>query len=101
MQIDVLNQVDINSINQNNKLEQIKAQKLASSDETLKSVCNDFEAFFMNHLLEISMKNSSIAGEGTGSEIFKGMYTDTLSQKSAGSLGISELLYNFLSENKK
>ena len=41
-----------------------------------------------------------MAGEGTGSEIIKGMYTDALSQNSSGSLGISDMLYKFLSEKK-
>jgi Rod binding domain-containing protein len=67
----------------------------------LKSVCDDFEAFFMQQILDLSLKNSTIAGEDTGSEIIKGMYTENLSKQSAGGLGISDMLYTFLSENKK
>jgi len=70
------------------------------SDKALKDVCNSFESFFMNQILETSLKSSKLAGEGTGSEIIKGMYTDALSQKSSGSLGISDMLYKFLSEKK-
>jgi len=70
-------------------------------DAALKSVCNDFESFFMNQILESSLKSSKIAGEGTGSEIIKGMYTDAISRSGSGSLGISDMLYKFLSENKK
>ncbi len=70
-------------------------------DKNLKAVCNDFESFFMNQLLEVSLKSSKLAGEGVGSDIVKGMYTDSLSQKSSGSLGISDMLYKFLSENKQ
>jgi len=70
------------------------------NDNGLREVCNSFESFFMNQILEVSLKSSKLAGEGTGSEIFKGMYTDALSQKSAGSLGISDMLYKFLSEKK-
>ncbi|MCK5111553.1 MAG: hypothetical protein KAQ94_08535 [Arcobacteraceae bacterium] len=71
------------------------------TEQNLKNVCNDFEAFFMNQLLEISLKSTNVAGEGVGSDIIKGMYTDSVSQKSSGSLGISDMLYKFLSENKK
>jgi len=71
-----------------------------NEDNSLRDVCNNFEAFFMNQILETSLKSSKIAGEGTGSEIIKGLYTDALSQKSAGSLGISDMLYKFLSEKK-
>lgn len=70
-------------------------------DESLKKVCDDFESFFTQQLLEISLKSSNIAGEGTGSEIIKGMYTETVSRDSAGTFGISDMLYNFLSENNK
>ncbi len=71
------------------------------TEQNLKNVCNDFEAFFMNQLLEISLKSTNVAGEGVGSDIIKGMYTDSISRKSSGSLGISDMLYKFLSENKK
>ena len=90
--------LDINSIKPNN-FENIKSLKNKQDDE-LRDVCNSFEAFFTNQLLEISLKTSKFAGEGTGSDIVKGMYTDALSQKSSGSLGISDMLFKFLSEKK-
>jgi len=74
--------------------------KNLKDDSSLRDVCNNFEAFFMNQILETSLKSSNVAGEGTGSEIIKGMYTDALSQNSSGSLGISDMLYKFLSEKK-
>jgi len=69
--------------------------------DQLKEVCDDFESFFMQQILDVSLKNSTIAGEGTGSEIIKSMYTQSLSKQSSGSLGISDMLYKFLSQNKK
>lgn len=54
----------------------------------------------MKQLLDISLKDSTFAGQGSGSDIIKGMYTDTISRQSAGTLGISDMLYNFLSERK-
>ena len=74
--------------------------KSLKEDSSLREVCNSFESFFMNQILEVSLKSSKMAGEGTGSEIIKGMYTDSLSQSSSGTLGISDLLYKFLSEKK-
>ncbi len=90
--------LDINSIKPNkfNNISNVNTK----DEEKLKDVCNNFEAFFMNQLLETSLKSSKMAGEGTGSDIVKGMYTDALSQKSSGSLGISDMLFQFLSENK-
>ena len=90
--------LDIKNIKPN-KFDNIKNAD-TKDGEALRDVCNSFEAFFMNQLLETSLKSSKMAGEGTGSEIVKGMYTDALSQKSSGSLGISDMLFNFLSENK-
>ncbi len=82
-----------------NKFQNISQDNIPKND--LKKVCNDFEAFFMNQLLEVSLKSSKVAGEGVGADIIKGMYTDGISQESSGSLGISDMLYKFLSENKK
>jgi Rod binding domain-containing protein len=92
------NFVDIKTIKPNSA--QNALNKNLNNDETLKQVCNDFEAYFMNQLLETSLKTSNIAGEGSGSKIIKGMYTDAISKTSAGSMGISEMLFKFLSENK-
>lgn len=97
--MDITNQfLDINTIKPK-KLDSLNNKQL-SDDKALKEVCNDFESFFMNQFLETSLKSSKIAGEGTGSEIIKGMYTDAVSRQSSGTLGISEILYKFLSERK-
>lgn len=90
--------VDVNTLKPN-KLKNIEQSNLKTPDQ-LKEVCNDFESFFMNHLLETSLKSSKVAGEGTGSDIIKGMYTDAISKTSSGTLGISDMLYRFLSEKK-
>jgi len=90
--------VDIKSIKPNT-LESAASSNM-QHDKSLRDVCNSFEAFFMNQILEESLKSSKIAGEGTGSEIIKGMYTDAVSQNSSGSLGISDMLYKFLSEKE-
>ena len=70
----------------------------SKSDENLKAVCDDFEAYFMQQLMDISLKSTNIAGEGTGSEIIKGLYTENIARSSGGNLGISDMLYRFLSE---
>ncbi|NVJ52301.1 MAG: rod-binding protein [Campylobacteraceae bacterium] len=95
------NYVDINTIKKSpsDNYKNLDSSKL--EDESLRKVSNDFEAFFMKQLLDVSLKDSTFAGEGSGSDIIKGMYTDTISRQSAGTLGISDMLYNFLSERKK
>ena len=68
-------------------------------DKSLRKVCDSFEAFFLQQLMDVSLKDTKVAGAGAGSDIIKGMYTETLSQNSAGSFGISNMLYEFLIEN--
>ena len=58
-------------------------------------------AFFINQILETSLKSTSIAGEEAGSDIIKGMYLQSISDSSSGNFGISDMLYNFLSQNNK
>jgi len=90
--------IDINT-KKIDKFKNINNNNLTNTN--LKKVCNDFESFFMSQLLDISLKSTKIAGNGVGSDIIKGMYTDSIAQQSSGGLGISDMLYKFLSENKK
>ena len=97
--MDINNQfLDMNSIKPNS-FEGLEKKDI-KSDDGLRDVCDNFESFFMNKILESSLKSSNLAGEGTGSDIIKGMYTDALSQESSGTLGVSDMLYKFLSEKK-
>lgn len=95
------NFVDINNIKSNplKNYENINTSKL--EDDALRKVSDDFESFFMQQLLDISLKNTKVAGEGSGSDIVKGMYTEAVSKESSGTVGISDMLYNFLSERKR
>jgi Rod binding domain-containing protein len=83
-----------------NKFENIKAEDI-KDNEQLKKVCNDFESFFLNQIMDVSLRSNKIAGEGPGSDIIKGMYTQSLADNASGSLGISTMLYEFLTKNNK
>ncbi len=85
-----------------NKFDNIKQENLKDKDaEQLQKVCNDFESFFLNQIMEVSLRSTKVAGEGAGSDIIKGMYTQSVADNSTGSLGISSMLYEFLTQNKK
>jgi peptidoglycan hydrolase FlgJ len=87
---------------QSSKLSNVKEENLKNSnDEQLKKVCNDFESFFINEIMDVSLRSTKVAGEGAGSDIIKGMYTQSIADNSSGSLGISNMLYEFLTKNKK
>ena len=84
------------------KFNNIKEENLKNKDsEQLKKVCNDFESFFLNQIMDVSLRSTKIAGEGAGSDIIKGMYTQSVADNSTGSLGISNMLYEFLTQNNK
>ncbi|RBQ31340.1 rod-binding protein [Aliarcobacter vitoriensis] len=99
--------MEINSSNlynkdilQTNKFDNVTNDSVSKmEDEKLREVSNNFEAFFLQQILETSLKTTSIAGEGTGSDIIKGMYLQSIADSSSGTFGISDMLYKFLSEN--
>lgn len=95
------NFVDINNIKSNSVKNYDKLNTSKLENQELRKVSDDFESFFMQQLLDISLKNTNVAGEGSGSDIIKGMYTEAVSRESKGAIGISDMLYNFLSERKK
>jgi peptidoglycan hydrolase FlgJ len=51
--------------------------------------------------MDVSLRSNKIAGEGAGSDIVKGMYMQSIAENSTGSLGISNMLYEFLAKNNK
>lgn len=85
-----------------NNIDKVKQDNLKnSSNEQLKKVSNDFESFFLNQIMDVSLRSTKIAGEGSGSDIVKSMYIQSVADNSAGNLGISNMLYEFLTRNNK
>lgn len=97
--MDINNSVDVDFIKLNSQnLENLNVKN--AEDKKLREVANEFESFFLQQIMDVSLKSTNIAGEAPGSDIIKGMYTQTLSRETAGSAGISDMLYNFLIENR-
>ena len=99
--------MEINSTNLINKdifntkkFEDIKADGI-KDEEKLREMSKDFESFFINQIMDVSLRNTNVAGEEVGSDIVKSMYIQALSDKSAGTFGISDMLFEFLSKNNK
>ncbi len=72
-----------------------------ANEQKLREISNDFESFFLNQIMDVSLRSTSIAGEETGSDIIKSMYIQAISDKSSGTFGISDMLFDFLSKNNK
>ena len=81
---------------QTKKFDNIKSEDI-KDEETLRKVSNDFESFFLNQILDVSLRSTNIAGEAAGSDIIKSMYVQSIADSSSGTLGISDMLFDFLS----
>lgn len=98
MELNSNNLIDVSTL-QNKDYKNIKTESL--EDKELRKVADSFESFFLNQIMDVSLKSTKIAGEGPGSDIIKGMYLQNIADNSAGTFGISNMLYEFLSKNNK
>ena len=72
-----------------------------TNDKKLKEQTDKFEAFFIKKVLDISLKNENkLFPKDAGDKIYNSMYNDTMSNQLTGKFGFSELLFNFLKENR-
>lgn len=71
----------------------------AEFDRALREQTDEFEAFLIKSVLDISLKNKvSLFGKDASDEIYGSMYNDAISKALSGGMGFSELLFNFLKE---
>jgi len=81
----------------NSSKDHIKFDK--KDEKLLREQTDKFEALILKQMLDISLKNeTSLFGKTTGSEIYKSMFHDALSEQLSGGFGYSKLLFNFLTK---
>jgi len=72
-----------------------------SDDAKLKKQTDNFEALIIKEILDISLKSeNSLFGKDAGDKIYHSMYNDALSKAMSGSFGYSQLLFNYLKQNR-
>ncbi len=82
-----------------------KAMK-EKDEKTLRKACGDFEAVFVNMLLQ-QMKNSipksEVLPEGSAGEMFKDMLYEKYSEEAVktGSIGLADMMYKQLAKKLK
>lgn len=89
-----------------NAYSNIQTQKIghkldSEQDKLLKEQTDAFEAFLVKEILDIALKDddkSTLFPKTAGSDIYKSMYNDTMSNALSGGLGFSDLLYDFLKQ---
>ena len=70
-------------------------------DKALKEQTDNFEAIMVKQLLDDSLKaENSLFLKQTGADIYQSMYNDAVSKQVSGGFGFSQLLYDFLKDNK-
>ncbi len=72
-----------------------------ADDKALRAQTDQFESLLLKTLLDTSMKNENpLYGKDAGDKIYQSMYREKLSEVASGSFGLSELLFNYLKENR-
>ncbi len=100
----MINKGDILIKNLNSK--NIEQELKTKNDKKLKEACRDFEAYFLDMVLEELRKASlgnSLFPESNAKKIYEYMYYNALTNEAVKgqSLGISDLLYNYLKQFEK
>lgn len=67
----------------------------------LKKQTDQFEAIILKQLLDTSMKDeNTLFGKDPGDKIYNSMYREEISKIGAGNMGISQMLFDYLSEGR-
>jgi len=84
-----------------NSLGKIPSVSHVQNDKQLRKQTNSFEALILQIILDTSMKgdkNIFADKNKPGDRIYQSMYRSEIAKASAGSFGISQMLYNYLSK---
>ncbi len=69
--------------------------------ETLKAQTDQFEAIILKQIMDVSMKDeNTLFGKDPGDKIYNSMYRDEISKVGAGNFGLSQILFDYLSEGR-
>lgn len=91
----------VNSSLVTDSLGKIPSVSHVKNDKQLRKETNAFEALILQMILNVSMKNDKnifADKNNPGDRIYQSMYRSEIAKASAGSFGISQMLYNYLSK---
>ncbi len=87
-----------------NSINHIPTINKSDDNKQLRKQTNAFESLILQIVLDVSMKdNKNIFSDKNkpGDRIYQSMYRSEIAKQSAGSFGISQMLYNYLSAKEK
>ena len=91
----------ISSIDSSIALDALNTKKFTptNDDVKLREQTDQFEAFLLKKVLDISLKSEhKLFGKDAGDKIYQSMYNDTFSKAIGGNIGFSQMLFDFLKE---
>jgi peptidoglycan hydrolase FlgJ len=94
----------IDSSTLSNSMNSIPKINKTQNSKALHKQTNAFEALILDIVLNTALKDSKNIfsdKENPGDRIYQSMYRDEIARQSAGSFGISQMLYNYLSKKEK
>lgn len=103
MDITTSSNMMINSAKMENSMNIVKNAKDAQTESELKKVSQDFEAIFLNMMIQAMWKtvpDSGMFEKNSQTKVYEGMMQSALSKDiaSKGGLGIGKMLYEHLSK---
>jgi len=76
-----------------------KQFKTSEDDVKLREQTDQFEAFLLKKVLDISLKHENkLFGKDPGDKIYQSMYNDTFSKAMSGNIGFSQMLFDYLKD---
>jgi len=88
-----------NAINSYSAAKMSGFANLSKDDAKLKEKTDAFESVIVKQILDIALDEKySIFPDDAGKDIYKSMYTETLSNSVSGGFGYSKMLFDFLKE---
>jgi Rod binding domain-containing protein len=94
----------INSVDNSIALSYANATKVPTkmdtdNDKKLKEQTDNFEAFFIKKILDVSIKHDNkLFAKDAGDKIYNSMYNDAISKAMGGKFGFSQMLFDFLKQ---
>jgi hypothetical protein len=84
----------VNNINKN--------QTFSQDDKKLREQTDAYEAMIVKQYLEMAMKEeNSLFPKTPGHDIYKSMQIDSMSKQLGGNFGFSQMMFDYLKENRQ
>ncbi len=93
----MVNRINSTAIFSYENLAKVPTKMDTENDVKLKKQTDNFEAFFIKKILDVSLKHDNkFFTKDAGDKIYNSMYNDAISKAMGGKFGFSQMLFDFL-----